>query len=520
MASEPSGSYTTEATGTGVSLGTPLGQASKIDYSKPIDTKTKAITYSEGTPDLLLDLNSTASSTESKTGMVKAVKVRNDGYVPATALFSYSEYDSETNVVGTRYVQYMLNPSEEIILPTTRAIISDLLNEWDGTAVPATAPNTDEYVAVASFLDGAIADGNATTFNVDDNSTPVATTGFFYVGDKIRIEDEIMEITAVGANTGEQAQLTVIRGVDGSSAVAHGDNTAIRLPFYNMYHHFNKYTLTQSDDLGRYKATNLAGYGRANSGQTGITIGSVALQFYTHGESRLGLSDVTANSESGLTSGTTYYFKIAVDGSTPKELSFVVDSTKFGGSTGVVAKIQASIDAEYYTEGDMFQKKVSVVMTGGDIVFRGHTHLSSSSVVLSAGTSGSANVDELFDGTNQIGRIPATPIQYPSRLEQESTFNPVTNSATYKDIFVRDDGNGNLIWANRNKCGTINYETGAIDFVVPERPNAEFVVALAHSGPFSGKLDPTTASKKNGLIQVLANTPQQKCEAKLTVETF
>ena len=45
--------------------------------------------------------------------------------------------------------------------------------------------------------------------------------------------------------------------------------------------------------------------------------------------------------------------------------------------------------------------------------------MSTSAVSLTAGTSGSANVDELFDGTNQIGRFPAVvESAVASRLEE------------------------------------------------------------------------------------------------------
>ena len=61
----------------------------------PIDTKKKSVTYSTDTPDLLLDLNATSSETVSKTGAIQAVKVRNDGYVSALALFAFNKYEAD-----------------------------------------------------------------------------------------------------------------------------------------------------------------------------------------------------------------------------------------------------------------------------------------------------------------------------------------------------------------------------------------------------------------------------------------
>ena len=107
-----------------------------------------------------------------------------------------------------------------------------------------------------------------------------------------------------------------------------------------------------------------------------------------------------------------------------------------------------------------------------------------------------------------------------ARLSTEQVFDPITNSSTYKEVFLRDDGRGNLIWKNQDLVGTINYETGALDFTIPEKPNAEFVLSVLHTSPFSGKINSSDADRGNSLKQVLGNTPQQKCEAVLTVETF
>ena len=80
-----------------------------------------------------------------------------------------------------------------------------------------------------------------------------------------------------------------------------------------------------------------------------------------------------------------------------------------------------------------------------------------------------------------------------------------------------------MIWKNERKVGTVNYETGAIEWTIAERPNAEFVVSVLHTSAMSGKLATSTSGNNvriNSLRQVLGNTPQQKCEAVLTVETF
>ena len=313
-------------------------------------------------------------------------------------------------------------------------------------------------------------------------------------------------------------ELYVIRAVHGSAAATHNDDVAIRLPFFNAYHDFDKYSVVQTDSSGRYKATNFAGYGRVAANEGGVTAGSIAIQFYEAGYSQLGLTDITANTESGLTASTAYEFDIQVDGGTNYDnLSFTTDSsnTKFGGSDGIIAKIQDALNTQYYTAGNLFEKKVTVSLEGGDVVFRSGSNLSTSAIALTAGSTGTAE----FFGTGRIPAASAT-TAVAARLQQEVDYDPVTNSSTYKNIFVRDDGKGNLIYKNNITVGTINYESGAVDFTVADKPNAEFVVSLLHTSAMSGKLSTAGSGRANSLRQVFGNTPQQKCEAVLTVETF
>ena len=100
---------------------------------------------------------------------------------------------------------------------------------------------------------------------------------------KIRLENEICEVTGVLANT-----ITVIRGTHGSTKATHADDVAIRLPFFNNYVDFDKYSTAQTDSLGRFKATNFFGYGRNTDGSNnresnGIVAGSFSCKFYEAG---------------------------------------------------------------------------------------------------------------------------------------------------------------------------------------------------------------------------------------------
>ena len=478
----------------------------KVDLSQPVSSTSKSIIYSSADNTLLLDVADTVSETAAQSGQFSAVRVRNDGSVAANAIFAYTKYTSETDTSeAVEFVQYLLAPDEEITLPASRAIITTTNEQYDGTPITSTKPDANMFIAVPdSTLSNEALDDSETDVTVDSGS-------HFLVGDLIRIDNEIMEVTSISGD-----DLTVIRGTHGSTAASHSDNRPMRYPFFNAYHDFDKYSVCQTDDNGRFKAQNFFGYGRGGSGKLGITAGSVAIQFYEAGFAKLGLSDITSNTESGLTASTAFEFDITVDGGTTFDnLSFTTDSsnTKFGGSNGVIAKIQDALDTQYYTAGNLFEKKVIVAIEGGDVIFRSGSNLSTSAVVLGAGSSGTAE----FLGS---GRIPASPTSVDARLAQELEFNAVTNSSSFKNIFIRDDGRGNLKYRTTQDVGTVNYESGAIDFTVGDKPNAEFVVSVLHTSPFSGKLNAAGADRANSLKQVLGNTPQQKCESILTVETF
>lgn len=490
----------------------------------PRTSTTKSISYSDTTNDLLLDISKDASASSQKSSDISMVRVSNTGSTPAVAIFGFQQWTDEDTIGNENFLHFLLNPGEVISMPATRAIMTDNDTDlYEGDVLNSQALDANEYIALDSFVDGAITDANATTFDVDDNQgSPAATTSFFREGDKIRIDDEIMEVTAVAESTGTEAQLTVRRGIDGSTAATHSDNRALRLPFYNGYHDFDKYSVAQTDNLGRFKANNFFGYGRTTTALCGITPGSVAIQFYTKGYQGLGLSDVTSNTPTGLTASTTYYLTIAADGGSALEINFTTDATNgnFGGENGLISKIQDALDTAYYTAGNLFEKKVNVVIRGGDVIFESQSKLSTSAIALTAGTSGSgASVRFLAQANGRIPALANIASAVDARLEPELNYDRVTYSSSYKNIFITDDGYGNLKYAGRS-VGTINYETGAVDWQISSCPNAEFVISALYNAPFSGKQDSTDTAKVNSLMEVLGNTPQQKGGATLKVETF
>ena len=494
----------------------------------PKTTTTKAISYSDTTNDLLLDISKDASASSQKSGDISMVRVSNEGVSPAIAIFGFQQYTDEDTIGNENFLHFLLSPGEVISMPATRAIMTDNDTDlYEGDVVNSVAPNTGLELVSGATLAEDVEDSD-TEFNVSDSD-------YFRVGDCIQLgvnestttRIEVMEVTAIGTNN-----LTVRRALYGTSAADKDSQTdstrgavngaSIYFPTFNKYHDYDKYSVVQTDNLGRYRSTNFFGYGRTATALSGITPGSIAIQFYTKGYQGLGLSDVTSNTPTGLTASTTYYLTIAADGGSALEINFTTDATNgnFGGANGLISKIQDALDTAYYTAGNLFEKKVNVFIRGGDVIFESQSKLSTSAIALTAGTSGSgASVRFLAQANGRIPALANIPSAVDARLEPELNYDRVTYSTSYKDIFITDDGYGNLNYSGSN-VGSINYETGAIDWQIPSCPNAEFVISALYNAPFSGKQDSTDAAKVNSLMEVLGNTPQQKGKATLKVETF
>ena len=359
----------------------------------------------------------------------------------------------------------------------------------------ATAP-----VAGNILIDGAIND-SVTSVTVDDGD-------FFRVGDLLRFGDEIVEVTAISTN-----DLTIRRGLYGSTAASHSDNAVIRFPFFNAYSNYNKFTHTQTNESGKCKIHNLFGYGRSKTYPTGIVKGSFAMKFYNNGYQELGLSGITPNTESGLAASTAYAFNITVDGgSTFASLSFTTDAsnTKFGGNNGVLSKIQSALDTQFYTAGNLFEKGVTVSIVNGDIRFASTNRTRASAILLAAPSSGTTPFG--------VGRFPAIG-DIESAVEALLPDDTVFDKATYIEMknqatFAYDDGKGNIVGS---ATGTINYETGMIDFTGPAE--AEFVASFNYDSAHSGGLN-DSSNQENGIITISARSVNSKINAEVELLGF
>ena len=497
--------------------------------AKPVLEKTKSVSYSATQSDQIFAISSAASSATTE-GMPNRVEVVNTGNVPLMLMAGYETYTDDTSDGVTEYLHTMLMPNETYY-PPVRGLIQTGADTVivDGTVVDNATPSSDMYV---EFSDGVADIDSATAAGIVGNATNTdlylepytsaanCSANLFRVGDLIRVRNEVMEVTAIGDKSDlANNKLTVKRdmyGTDGGTAAV--DNDSTRLPFFNAYHDFDKYSVAQTDSDGKFKSMNFFALGRSATEVQGITAGSVSLKFYEAGYQSLGLSGITGSTNSGLTASTQYKIDITVDGgSLFQDLTFTTDASNlnFGGSNGIISKIQSALDTQFYTAGNLFEKKVHVAIVDGDVRFTSGSYLSTSAILLAdTGDSGS------FIDAAANGRIPAAaniPTSVAAKLPDDITYDRVTYATVpNSSAFVYDDGKGNLFGA---ATGTINYETGAIDFRNAP-PNAEFVISCMHTGAFSGKLNEAETDRINSLIAVYANTTATKGSGQVTIKTY
>ena len=432
---------------------------------------------------------------------IKSMVIKNTTQTPIELQLVGTWYEGSTSATldtqsANRYVSWLLKGGEFIYLPGIRMVGYDSYNSAAnaGKVEGEAGYDTATTLKVDSTAD---ADNVTATDNVVGSATNTTvylepytdasncTANLFVVGDYIRIDDEIMEVTAIGDKSDlANNTLTVIRGVKGSTAATDAANEdPIEFPIFNTQEAYNKYTYLQTNNSGRLTTSNLLGYGRnLIDACTGIVPGSLAIKFYTKGYQELGLSGITPNTDSGLTAGTTYQFTIAVDGGSAYDLDLAVDSsnTKFGGTNGIISKLNAIFTTQRQTSGsNLFEKSVTCSIVNGDIRFTSNNRTRASAVALGDSSGGDTDIWG-------VGRIPAVGsvnTAVASRIPTDTIldragFNEIANVG----IFSYDDGHGNIVGGECS--GKINYETGAIDIKGPS--NAEPIFDFRHDSAHSG----------------------------------
>ena len=472
----------------------------------------------------------------------KLVVIKNNNDIPLEIQIQTSEFKDNSNVdelnsvdlgpdsaTVTRQISYILASNEYMVLPSTwmvnyaeahSAANAKTINNQGGFDVNSGKLYSTAITDIATALEN-----DTTTFVVDD-------TDFFKVGDLIQLGSttgttatniEIAKVVSITNSTtmilerGLYGSITADKDAQTDSTNGAVVNAKVYLPFFNTQENYNKYHddanavgKVQTNSSGRYTAQNLFGYGRTADGICdGIVKGSFALKFYNAGYQELGLSGITPSTNTGLAASTEYKFNITVDGgSTFSNLTFTTDATNlnFGGNNGVLQKIQAALDTQFYTSGNLFEKQVTVGIVNGDVRFTSGTRNRVSAIALAAPTSGTTPFG--------VGRIPAigsiesaVVATLPDDTVEDKTYNI---SVSNKAVFAYDDAKGNILGA---ATGTLNYETGAIDITGPA--NAEFVVSFNYDSAHSGGLTQT-----NTLKTLSARSLNSKLDSEIEVLGF
>ena len=226
------------------------GVRDPADRNTKIKERTHAISYSATVNKLLIDVEADQTESAVKTDAVGETTIRNTGGTPVFTILAYRVWTAGATMSGNTYhLHHLLRPGEDVYVPDTMAVISDGdVEPLIGTAVDNLVPDSNMYTDSTADVDHATSatlgsDATHTTLNLEDGHSK-----FLRVGDLIRLENEICEVTAVGTGADlANSTATIIRGQYGSTAATHADDVAVRLPFFNAYHDFDRYSVAQTD---------------------------------------------------------------------------------------------------------------------------------------------------------------------------------------------------------------------------------------------------------------------------------
>ena len=453
----------------------------------------------------------------------KLLLIKNSGDIGAELLITSYERTNATpdGITGLQNETLLLGAGDYIFLPNLRKIAFDsAVSGGDAYSLTNQVPSSSMFVNGnnAAGSDGQLLNGAELASSTTATAVTVDEGGYFFVGDLIRLESEICEVTGIDGNV-----LTIIRGTHGSTAATHANDTELRFPFFNAYNNFTAatggYDKVQTNHDGNFLTTNFFGYGRNtdasnNQMSMGIVPGSISGKFYSQGYQEMNMSSITSATHSGLAASTEYKIDITVDGGTKfQDLSFITDSSvlTFGGTNGIVEKIQDAFDTQFYTAGNLFEKKVTVAIVNGDLRFTSGSHLSTSAILIEdTGDSGSlidASAVGRFPAAAKIGRAVASALPQDTLLDRKTGIEVQNTSEMFYD-----DGHGNI----KGKCtGEISYSSGRLK-LINAPPNAEFVVSANYGSAHSGG-NHSGATAKNTIHQIKARSCNQKIDTIIEV---
>ena len=460
----------------------------------------------------------------------KTICIHNEGHAAAEISFRTQLYDatantektgtiasteSETEVVWWTTFNTILCPGDHILLPSNKFVSYTRDNSTDPGSVTSASNQTKITDTIVSSLtdydSGKLGVDVGTDLNGshDDAVTTIAVGDgdLFMVGDFFRIDNEVMEVTAVSGNN-----LTVKRAQLGSAAASHTNTSNIYHFVGNHLLEFDDNTVAKTDGNGAYVCSTFFGQGRNSAGDgvagniDGIQPGTVAIRFFTEGAfQECGLTSKTLSDSTGLTASTQYYFKIQQDGGAQQELNITTGTSVT--YSAVLKLIQTAIN-------DNSVLDVNVGLIGGDVRFSSNTNKSSSAIALAAGTTGTslfATGD--FNVTQDTARV--------ADVKDDTLRNYKNIATTLSAQYLFDDGKGNLV-RGEGGTGTINYETGEIRFQGCPA-NAEFRVTANTGSALTGgdsELGESTGAQGNIIDRVYGRSLNPKVNAKIRCLVF
>ena len=489
-------------------------------------TEEKVTKYSldEGVASEFYEMHSFSPHAKSanSSGAPKAFCIYNSGTVGAEIQLQTTGWTAATpdTVADESAFETLLLPAGEMFYSNNLRLVQYTTNTSAGLgATSSLALATDK---VSASLTATVARGGDTGSNIDGEDNAAATAiaiddgaETFRVGDYVFFDlstDDVFRVVASDNTTG----LTAERGVLGYTAQTL--TAGADLYMYAGTHLHDKGTeddngiKIRTDAQGRFRGMLLGDSGVVPRGTgvtsvaSGIVPGSVAIQFPEHGGyQNLGVS-VSSTDSTGLTASTAYAFRITDYvglGATTSDIEFTTDSSDVSWGK-VIALINTAFD-----DADLDYK---VEIVNGDVRFSAKKWVDGDSITL---------VDDA-DSSNEpwgIGNVPDTAAhEAPIKTRfPEATITDVQSGKKIKNTkhMLLDDGNGNLIGDIGH--GTINYDTGIVDFTGPYR--AEFKTAFNFGSAHAGI--PTRTSPISNMVATIAgrSTNAHK-EAELTLVIY
>ena len=478
----------------------------------------------------------------------KGLVICNEGEVSAEiamniAGWTHGTPDSNSSA-GSTDIKRVLNAGEFFYIPNLSMLQFSASNSAGlGATLDNVTPPTDMYVDSGVNLDA--------NFEDSESALQVADIAPFEVGDLVQVgindttatRIEVMEVTSITDDSGTDddgaGTLVVRRALHGTSKAdkdsqTNGTNGAVsganvHFPIFNGYYDYNtaisgSSQLIMTDGQGRWKINNFFGYGRSATRDDecqGIVAGSVAIKFYNSAYHEIHFPrPISIATDSKVTASTAYAFDLTIDDSSATNITFTTSSnTKFGGSDGLLAKVQEAIDTAF--EGTSYGCTVSIV--NGKLRFTSRSHMAphdgtnGSKVLIEDASSGT----DLFTGS--VGIMPndtAFPNPVEPTLPDDEIIDPQSGrTSPNPGSFMYDDGHGNLIYGG-NVVGTISYLTGACDWTISSLPYAQFVLNVAYDSALSGGTKVKAGHSDTGISSIFARSVNNKINTTIGVYAF